>query len=59
MECIPRSKVVEIYQEATKFAEKLAGSLSRGENGLLQESLDAKAIPQPQLLVKDYKDKDD
>eukprot|EP00957_Ditylum_brightwellii_P064254 4876211-Ditylum_brightwellii.AAC.1 len=28
-ECIPRKKVVEIHQEATKFAEKLAGQLSR------------------------------
>eukprot|EP00957_Ditylum_brightwellii_P188137 14322586-Ditylum_brightwellii.AAC.1 len=57
-ECMPRKKVVEIQQEATKFAGKLAGRLSRGENGLLQESLEARAILQPQLLVKDHKDKD-
>eukprot|EP00957_Ditylum_brightwellii_P112125 8549326-Ditylum_brightwellii.AAC.1 len=41
-----------------KFAEKLAGQLSCGENGLLQESLEAKVIPQPQLMVKDHKDND-
>eukprot|EP00957_Ditylum_brightwellii_P016263 1223260-Ditylum_brightwellii.AAC.1 len=56
-ECILRKKVMEIHQEATKFVERLAGCLSCGENGLLQESLEAKAIPQPQLLVKDHKDK--
>eukprot|EP00957_Ditylum_brightwellii_P145655 11089980-Ditylum_brightwellii.AAC.1 len=50
---------MEIHQETAKFAEKLSGSLSCGENGLLQESLDAKAIPHPQLFVRDNKDKDE
>eukprot|EP00957_Ditylum_brightwellii_P024990 1889938-Ditylum_brightwellii.AAC.1 len=59
VDCIPRSRVVKIHQEAVKFAEKLSRSLSHEENGLSQEILDAKAISQPQLLVKDHKDKDD
>eukprot|EP00957_Ditylum_brightwellii_P009976 752929-Ditylum_brightwellii.AAC.1 len=56
---IKRTKIVNLHQEATKYAESLQGILSIGEYGYLMEGLGSKAIPEPQLLIKDHKDKVD
>eukprot|EP00957_Ditylum_brightwellii_P149256 11366643-Ditylum_brightwellii.AAC.1 len=53
---ISRAEIVNLHVEAKKFAASFLDLLSKGEKAFLQEGLDSKAIPQPQLLIKDHKD---
>eukprot|EP00957_Ditylum_brightwellii_P067380 5115235-Ditylum_brightwellii.AAC.1 len=54
-EQVPRTEVVKIHKEAVKFANSIRDFISTDEFNFIQESLTSKAIPQPQLLVKDHK----
>ena len=56
-EQVPRTEVVEIHEEAVEFADSISNFISSDEFNFIQESLTSKAIPQPQLLVKDHKPK--
>eukprot|EP00957_Ditylum_brightwellii_P130005 9915205-Ditylum_brightwellii.AAC.1 len=56
---VPTNKTNAHPLEATKYAESLQGILSTGEYDYLMEGLGSKAIPDPQLLIKDHKDKVD
>ena len=58
-EQVPRTEVVKIHKEAVKFADSIRDFISTDEFNFIQESLTSKAIPQPQLLVKDHKPVDD
>eukprot|EP00957_Ditylum_brightwellii_P027541 2081919-Ditylum_brightwellii.AAC.1 len=49
------SNVVNIHAEAEKYAKSLVGILSTSKMGFLCEGIAPKAIPQPQLLIKDHK----
>eukprot|EP00957_Ditylum_brightwellii_P089493 6814718-Ditylum_brightwellii.AAC.1 len=55
---IHRSNVVKIHEEAEQYADSLAGILSPSEFGVLREGIASRAIPQPQLLIKDHKDQE-
>eukprot|EP00957_Ditylum_brightwellii_P138356 10546051-Ditylum_brightwellii.AAC.1 len=54
-EQVPRTEVVKIHKEAVEFANSIRDFISTDEFNFIQESLTSKAIPQPQLLVKDHK----
>eukprot|EP00957_Ditylum_brightwellii_P194240 14793726-Ditylum_brightwellii.AAC.1 len=41
--------------QAEAFAEKIKPLLAKGKKDYLWEGIASKAIPQPQLLVKDHK----
>eukprot|EP00957_Ditylum_brightwellii_P178306 13580280-Ditylum_brightwellii.AAC.1 len=47
---------VEIHAEVEKYAESLIGLLLASEMGFLREGIALKAMPQPQLLIKDHKE---
>eukprot|EP00957_Ditylum_brightwellii_P050037 3793199-Ditylum_brightwellii.AAC.1 len=51
--------VVLLHQNAEKYAEKLGGMLAKEEKAFLWEGMNSKAIPQPQLLIKDHRDPDE
>eukprot|EP00957_Ditylum_brightwellii_P089974 6852360-Ditylum_brightwellii.AAC.1 len=53
---INRADIVNLHAEAKKFAASFLGLLSKGDEAFLQKDLDFKAVPQPQLLIKDHKD---
>eukprot|EP00957_Ditylum_brightwellii_P205485 15344097-Ditylum_brightwellii.AAC.1 len=55
---IHHSNVVKIHEEAERYSENLAGILSPSELCFLREGIASKAIPQPQLLIKDHKDRE-
>eukprot|EP00957_Ditylum_brightwellii_P014432 1086561-Ditylum_brightwellii.AAC.1 len=54
-EQVPRTEVVKIHKEAVEFANFIRDFISTDEFNFAQESLTPKAIPQPQLLVKNHK----
>eukprot|EP00957_Ditylum_brightwellii_P173578 13215950-Ditylum_brightwellii.AAC.1 len=56
---IRRADIVQLHQEAMSYAESLKATLNTGEYGYLIEGLNSKAIPKPQLLIKDHKEKID
>eukprot|EP00957_Ditylum_brightwellii_P075750 5756855-Ditylum_brightwellii.AAC.1 len=51
-----RKDIVRIRGEAEAFAAKVKLLLTKNEQDFLQEGIAYKAIPQPQLLVKDRKE---
>eukprot|EP00957_Ditylum_brightwellii_P158100 12034380-Ditylum_brightwellii.AAC.1 len=51
-----RKDIVKIHGEAEAFATKVQLMLTKNEQDFLQEGIASKAIPQPQLLVKDHKE---
>eukprot|EP00957_Ditylum_brightwellii_P183494 13977360-Ditylum_brightwellii.AAC.1 len=54
-----RKDIIKIHGEAEAFATKVQLMLTKNEQGFLQEGIASKAIPQPQLLVKDHKEPND
>eukprot|EP00957_Ditylum_brightwellii_P210832 15365451-Ditylum_brightwellii.AAC.2 len=46
-------------RKAKLYAAKLQPTLAKGEMAFLNEGIASKAIPQPQLLVKDHKDREE
>eukprot|EP00957_Ditylum_brightwellii_P149552 11388378-Ditylum_brightwellii.AAC.1 len=54
---IKRADIVHLHQEAMTYAESLQAILNAGEYSYLMEGLKSKAIPEPQLLIKDHKEK--
>jgi hypothetical protein len=52
---IPRSKLVEVLDEANELLESLDDVMSEDEYSFVKESLNSKAIPSPKLLIKDHK----
>ena len=54
-EQVPRTEVVKIHEETVEFADSIHDFISTDEYDFIQESLMSKAIPRPQLLVKDHK----
>eukprot|EP00957_Ditylum_brightwellii_P210426 15364951-Ditylum_brightwellii.AAC.1 len=53
-----RKDIVKIHGEAEAFASKVQHMLTKNEQDFLKEGIASKAIPQPQLLVKDHKEPD-
>eukprot|EP00957_Ditylum_brightwellii_P207134 15351635-Ditylum_brightwellii.AAC.1 len=51
--------IINIHRKAKLYTAKLKPMLAKGEMDFLNEGIASKAIPQPQLLVKDYKDKEE
>eukprot|EP00957_Ditylum_brightwellii_P125396 9557515-Ditylum_brightwellii.AAC.1 len=47
--------IVRIHGEAEAFAAKIRPLLTKNKRDFLREGITSKAIPQPQLLVKDHK----
>eukprot|EP00957_Ditylum_brightwellii_P032691 2478032-Ditylum_brightwellii.AAC.1 len=45
-----------MHGQSETFADKIRPLLAKGEKDFLCEGIASKAIPQPQLLVKDHKD---
>ena len=55
---IQRSQLTEIYVQAKDYAERLRETtLSDGEYQYLRGTINKRAVPTPQLLVKDHKKK--
>eukprot|EP00957_Ditylum_brightwellii_P073466 5582770-Ditylum_brightwellii.AAC.1 len=54
---IRRANIVHLHQEAMSYVESLKAILNAGEYKYLMEGLNSKAIPEPQLLIKDHKEK--
>eukprot|EP00957_Ditylum_brightwellii_P210585 15365143-Ditylum_brightwellii.AAC.1 len=52
------SNIVKIHTEAEQYADSLVGILSTSKLDFLREGIASKAIPQPQLLIKDHKDQE-
>ena len=55
---IERSRLVEVEKQAWKKLKKFSNVLSNKEYKAIQQSIVSKAIPSPQLLIKDHKDPD-
>eukprot|EP00957_Ditylum_brightwellii_P071865 5462184-Ditylum_brightwellii.AAC.1 len=55
---VPQSYVTGLHEDAVEFLEQIDFLLSEKEREFIEEALFIKAIPQPQLLVKDHKDPD-
>eukprot|EP00957_Ditylum_brightwellii_P198074 15090802-Ditylum_brightwellii.AAC.1 len=55
---IHRSNVVKIHEEVERYADSIVGILSPSELVFLREGIASKAILQPQLLIKDHKDRE-
>eukprot|EP00957_Ditylum_brightwellii_P205726 15345123-Ditylum_brightwellii.AAC.1 len=53
---VPRSYVSGLHEDAEEFLKQIEFSLSNKEKEFIEEALFLKAIPQPQILVKDHKD---
>eukprot|EP00957_Ditylum_brightwellii_P195327 14881432-Ditylum_brightwellii.AAC.1 len=58
-EAIPWQEVVQIHHAGELLAEDLKDKLSTRELCFLNEGIAYKAIPQPQLLVKDHEERDE
>eukprot|EP00957_Ditylum_brightwellii_P037332 2825488-Ditylum_brightwellii.AAC.1 len=56
---IKRAEIVKLHQDATTFALTLKEILNDDEFGYLMENINSRAIPEPQLLIKDHKKKKD
>ena len=56
---IPRSKLVEVHQNAMEYLEELEPLLSKNEHLAIRESITSKAVPTPKLLIKDHKPADE
>ena len=58
---VPRERLVEIEGDAFDLLERLDGVLlmTDKEHDFVKESLESKAVPTPQLLIKDHKDPDE
>ena len=54
---IERAKLVEVEKAAWKYLNRLSNKLSKSEYNAIKQSIKSKAIPSPQLLVKDHKPK--
>jgi hypothetical protein len=54
---IKRADIVTLHQDASSFALTLKEILNDDEFGYLMEILNGRAIPEPQLLIKDHKKK--
>eukprot|EP00957_Ditylum_brightwellii_P039322 2975016-Ditylum_brightwellii.AAC.1 len=52
-----RAEIVRLHQDALTFALTLKELLNDDELGYLMENLNDRAIPEPQLLIKDHKKK--
>ena len=52
---VPRCYVKELHEDAEEFLKQIDFLLSEREREFIEEALFLKAIPQPQLLVKDHK----
>jgi hypothetical protein len=52
-------KFIDIHKKAELYATKLQPMLAKGEMDFLNEGIASKSIPQPQLLVKDYKEREE
>eukprot|EP00957_Ditylum_brightwellii_P075548 5741823-Ditylum_brightwellii.AAC.1 len=52
---IKRQEIVKLHHEALQFANWLKEFLNNDEFGYLMENLNSRAIPKPQLLIKDHK----
>ena len=50
-----RKRISWIYHKCLNLLESLDGWISRNEYRFLEEIIDSKAIPTPQLLIKDHK----
>eukprot|EP00957_Ditylum_brightwellii_P156731 11929603-Ditylum_brightwellii.AAC.1 len=53
---VPRSYVTGLHEDAEEFLKQIEFLLFNKEKEFIKEALFLKAIPQPQLLVKDNKD---
>eukprot|EP00957_Ditylum_brightwellii_P176524 13443432-Ditylum_brightwellii.AAC.1 len=53
-----RSYMMGLHEDAESFLKQIDFLLSEKEKQFIEETLFLKAIPQPQLLVKDHKDPD-
>eukprot|EP00957_Ditylum_brightwellii_P044648 3384885-Ditylum_brightwellii.AAC.1 len=53
------NKIIAIHQKAELYTAKLQPMLAKGEMAFLNEGIPSKAIPQPQLLVKDHKKREE
>eukprot|EP00957_Ditylum_brightwellii_P044476 3374085-Ditylum_brightwellii.AAC.1 len=51
------AEIVNLHQDASSFALTLKELLNNDEFGHLMENLNGRAIPEPQLLIKDHKKK--
>jgi hypothetical protein len=56
---IPRSKLVQVFEDANKLLENLEHIMSEDEYIFVKESINSKAIPSPKLLIKDHKEIND
>eukprot|EP00957_Ditylum_brightwellii_P140423 10699254-Ditylum_brightwellii.AAC.1 len=54
---IKRAEIVKLHQDASTFDLTLKELLNDDEFGYLMENLNVRAIPEPQLLIKDHKKK--
>jgi hypothetical protein len=56
---IPRSKLIEVLDNANELLESLDDIMSEDEYSFVREFLNSKAIPSPKLLIKDHKEIND
>ena len=52
---ILRRKLKQVYNKRMDILEEISWLMGKKEKAAVQESLNSKSIPQPQLLVKDHK----
>eukprot|EP00957_Ditylum_brightwellii_P106594 8132078-Ditylum_brightwellii.AAC.1 len=52
---IKQQEIVQLYHEALTFANSPKTFLNSNKFGYLMENLTSRAIPKPQLLIKDHK----
>jgi hypothetical protein len=56
---IPRSKLVQVFDDGNGLLENLEHILSEDEHFFVKESINPKTIPAQKLLIKDYKEIND
>eukprot|EP00957_Ditylum_brightwellii_P128572 9807709-Ditylum_brightwellii.AAC.1 len=59
MDELSQKMIINLHRKAELYATKLKPMLAKGEMDFLNKGTASKAIPQPKLLVKDHKDKEE
>lgn len=54
---VPRAKLTEVQEQCFEKLDEIQGIISEDEYRFLQQKIKSKAIPQPKILIKDHKKK--